>query len=148
MCWNQQNLTPPSGFVKKSPIISSVGGAVGNYYLGALLAVNHEEVTDVHVLYSFAAGALSILLQQHCTLIVLVNHAGFHVVSLCLKEVSGPQDGPHVVMNCHHLRLCRVGWVYLCLVDDPFIIPLPNVMNKPMWLCMSSCTANASSISQ
>lgn len=32
-------------------------------------------------------------------------------------------------------------WSRLCF------IPLPNVMNEPVWLCMSSCTTNASLIS-
>ena len=72
----------------------------------ALDHVGDEEISDVHVSGSFAAGGAAVCFEQHCALIVLMDHAWLERISLLLEEISGPEDGRHILMHRHDLCFC------------------------------------------
>lgn len=91
-----------------------LGETVGQHVLGwtafnacflRFHSTGNEEAPDVDMPGSFTTGSLSILLQQHGTLIVLVHCCVIHLASLFFEEASCPQHHGHCVAHPNRLGL-------------------------------------------
>ena len=83
-----------------------VSWAMLNGDVPALEYISNEKIPDVHVAGSLAARSSSVRFQELRAFIVLMNYGRLEGISLCLEEVSNPQDCGHILMHCHHLCLC------------------------------------------
>ena len=67
--------------------------------LTSLDSVSDEVVSDGDVICPFAAGILTVFLEQYHTLVILVDNCFFGVVSLPVQELVRSQNVQHQVFG-------------------------------------------------
>ena len=77
--------------------------------------ISHKEIVGIDVAYSLAAGAMSILFQQHGTAIVLIEYAVINLVPLSLKKVLGPEDLAHTIIPGRKVGFSQASCVQFLL---------------------------------
>ena len=64
-------------------------------------SVRDEVVADIDMPSVLATGPSAIFLQENGALVVLVDCQRRGVISLCIKEVLGPEDHWHHIVYAH-----------------------------------------------
>jgi len=93
--------------------LSGLGHSITNHVpSGALFVcqlllidtVSDKVEPDINVLHTLAARGFVILLQNDCTLVVLEDNVLSDEIPLGLRELLGPADAWHAVIDTHQLR--------------------------------------------
>ena len=69
-------------------------------------AVGNEVKSTIEVLGSLAAGLATVLLEQDCTLVVLIKDCILMIIALCFKKVVSPKDDWHEVVGSNNEFAC------------------------------------------
>ena len=93
-------------------------------------------------------GRQSILLQEYCTPVVLIQDVVGYLDSLRLHAQPGPQDLSYHFINCHQLPDGGAAYIDFCLVDVATAHPVSMVNAPPVWPLIFWCVANEASTCQ
>jgi hypothetical protein len=63
--------------------------------------IGHKEVANVNVLGASSTRCPPVFLQEHSTLIVLVDNVVFHFVTLSGDEIMGPNNQWHTIVHTY-----------------------------------------------
>ena len=142
---NILNFEPWRGLVKKSPIMSSVG-----QYLIMIFPRLTQSETKNYLMFMCrvrfpldARPLFSISIELWLSWCRIDGLRGYPC-SWWKYRVHRTVG----ILSCTPTTSASVELVVFifCLLDAPFIILRPNVMYDPVWLSISSCTANAASM--
>ena len=79
--------------------------AVDNLDFPSRDAISDKRIADVDVSGALAAGAVPVLFQEHCALVILVDDGVSDAVALSLQKIACPEDLRHDVIDADEFSL-------------------------------------------
>ena len=85
---------------------------------------------------SLGTGSSSVVLEENCRLIVLINNLRMDIISLAFQEVIRSEEMRHQIISCNTVEILVFS---LCLIEVDMEDPFPKDAVPPVWILASGC---------
>ena len=83
-----------------------VGGTILNMKVTLFDSVGDKKIPNIKMFSSLGTGSPSVVLEENCGLIVLINDRRMDIIDLELQEIIRPTDMRHPIISCNEFSLC------------------------------------------